>query len=468
MTELSSDSLNEIRVNKIIYPILIGIGVILYMLYTEIKQVEHLQIVPVGCKVELTEWKKLSNDEAHRTFNLELIDTILPKKDTLSFLLRYHVEKPNGSVSLENDTVVFTTLGQANTNHSKYIEKAARTSKDLIIFDFKQPVQSVFSALDFTFTSLFWLLMAFLMMAIRDFGYMLRIRVLTDNDLSWRQSFNLIMLWEFSSAVTPSAVGGSGVAIYLVNREGLSVGRSTAVVMSSIFLDELYFLLAIPLLFLVVSGSTLFSIGGASQALSFANEFFLFAAISYAVILVFTSFLGYGLFINPRSMERLLLWIFKLPILKRWRKGAVQTAEDLIISSQELKSKSWGFWLKAFGSTIFSWTGRYWIVNILLLGLIASLVSNHIILDHFLIFARQLVMWIMMIISPTPGGSGFAEFVFSNYLGEFIPVGFAVALALLWRLISYYPYLFIGAIILPRWIKSKVLKPKVKPNVSNN
>ncbi len=30
-----------------------------------------------------------------------------------------------------------------------------------------------------------------------------------------------------------------------------------------------------------------------------------------------------------------------------------------------------------------------------------------------------------------------------------------VTMALMWRFISYYPYLFIGAIILPRWIKSK-------------
>jgi uncharacterized protein (TIRG00374 family) len=89
------------------------------------------------------------------------------------------------------------------------------------------------------------------------------------------------------------------------------------------------------------------------------------------------------------------------------------------------------------------------------------LVAFFLIHDHFLIFARQLVMWIMMVISPTPGGSGFAEYVFTEYLGEFIPVtanletATAVAMAFVWRLISYYPYLIIGAIILPRWLKLK-------------
>jgi uncharacterized protein (TIRG00374 family) len=62
-------------------------------------------------------------------------------------------------------------------------------------------------------------------------------------------------------------------------------------------------------------------------------------------------------------------------------------------------------------------------------------------------------MGIIILFSPTPGGSGLAEFIFSDFLGEFIPQGLSASLGLLWRLISYYPYLFIGAILLPRWIR---------------
>ena len=75
-------------------------------------------------------------------------------------------------------------------------------------------------------------------------------------------------------------------------------------------------------------------------------------------------------------------------------------------------------------------------------------------------------MWIIMLVSPTPGGSGFAEFVFTRYLSDFIPVGaesltsIAVGMAMLWRLISYYPYLFIGAIIFPRWVRKKFGREK--------
>lgn len=69
-------------------------------------------------------------------------------------------------------------------------------------------------------------------------------------------------------------------------------------------------------------------------------------------------------------------------------------------------------------------------------------------------------MWVILLISPTPGSSGVAEFVFSDFLRQFIPLGLAPALALLWRIISFYPYLFIGAIILPGWLNRVYSKKK--------
>lgn len=142
---------------------------------------------------------------------------------------------------------------------------------------------------------------------------------------------------------------------------------------------------------------------------------------------------------------------FKLPILRKWKHGANRAGTDIIKSSAELRKKSFSFWLKAFMSTFWSWTARYWVVNAILL---AFWFNGYGFSDHIMIFARQLVMWIMMLISPTPGGSGFSEWVFTQYLGDFLPsAGVTATMALIWRLISYYPYLFIGVYLLPKWIK---------------
>ena len=90
-------------------------------------------------------------------------------------------------------------------------------------------------------------------------------------------------------------------------------------------------------------------------------------------------------------------------------------------------------------ATAISWTARYWVVNTLIITFFGITLLNWD--EHILIFGKQLVMWIMMLISPTPGGSGFAEWVFKEFLTNYIPVGTGVALAFFWRLVSYYPYL---------------------------
>jgi uncharacterized protein (TIRG00374 family) len=156
---------------------------------------------------------------------------------------------------------------------------------------------------------------------------------------------------------------------------------------------------------------------------------------------------AYALFVNPRFVKWLLIKLFSLPLLKRWKRNALETGSQLIIASNGLKNKSRKFWFNSFAGTFVSWTARYSIVNCLILAF------HSVSIDNFLIFARQVVMGIIILFSPTPGGSGLAEFIFKDFLGEFIPHGLAASLGLLWRLISYYPYLFIGALVLPRWIR---------------
>jgi uncharacterized membrane protein YbhN (UPF0104 family) len=40
--------------------------------------------------------------------------------------------------------------------------------------------------------------------------------------------------------------------------------------------------------------------------------------------------------------------------------------------------------------------------------------------EHLLIFARQLVMWIIMLVMPSPGSSGFVETFFTSFMSDFV------------------------------------------------
>lgn len=317
------------------------------------------------------------------------------------------------------------------------------------------------SIISFTWYVLLFVFFAFVLMFFRDLGYVIRLRILSSGSLTWMQCIRIILLWEFGSAVTPSAIGGTGIATFFIWKEGLTIGRSTAVVMATSFLDELYFTLMFPLIFIIFSNEDLFILKGAE---TYFNQFFYFAVIGYSIKLFWTILMAYSLFVNPRLIGRLVNIVFSVKILKKWRRKAIKFAQDFKFASKELKVKPFKFWIKSFFATFLSWTSRYWVLNFLILALLSSLVvdtSNNIlsVSEHFLIFARQLIMWIMMLIMPTPGGSGFIEAVFTSYMADFIRVsGFVAIMALVWRLVTYYPYLIIGAIISPKWINKHFIK----------
>ena len=322
----------------------------------------------------------------------------------------------------------------------------------LLIKDFNK---DAFLAIHWTGYTFLWLFIALCLQAIRDLAYMYRLRVLTDRQISWRHSFDVVMLWEFASSITPSIVGGSAIALFIVNKEGISMGRTTAIVMITAMLDELFYITMVPIVILVIGIDNLF-IGDAGFLMNLGGkQAFIFG---YIFILILTLLITLAVFIGPNWFKKFLVGLASLPFLRRWKNKAVQTGDDIITTSKEMKGKSFMFWTKAFGATVFSWSARFWVVNALIMAFRTSPDQFTYIGDQFLIYGRQLVMWVILLVSPTPGGSGVAEYAFPIFLGEFIPMGLETALGLLWRLFSYYPYLFIGFIILPFWIRRVYIK----------
>ena len=300
--------------------------------------------------------------------------------------------------------------------------------------------------IEWTGYTFFWIAMALLAMVGRDLAYMWRIRILTHKELSWKTSFSVIMLWEFASALSPGVLSGAAVAMFILNREKIAMGRSTAIVIITAFFDNLFYVLMIPFVFIFISSDFLFPdnvSGSRATAIVFWSGFSFFAVLCLLLYL--------SIFRFPYLMKRILSGITRLPLLKRWNEKATQTGEDIALTAIELKSEKFSFWLKTFASTIASWTSRYLVINFIL----QAFVSLGL-LQHIQVLAKQLVMWMFLRVSPTPGGSGVAEWAFSELLADFSSSAVLLAgMAVLWRMISYFPYLFIGSVILPRWLRKK-------------
>jgi uncharacterized protein (TIRG00374 family) len=293
--------------------------------------------------------------------------------------------------------------------------------------------------------SLRYILLALLCMVVRDMMYIIRIRFLTERQLSWKDSWHVVMLWEFASSVTPSMVGGSAFAIYFLYQERLALGKSTAIIFTTAMLDELFYILMVALLLLIL-GTNIVQVG---DPLPF-NPMFLFF-IGYAVIIAMTVGILLGIFIAPKGIKKLLIKLFSFSFLKKWQPKMAKTGDELIAASIELKGKSLGYWANAFIATALTWTARFMVLNFLILALHPEL-GFHL-MQQMLIFAKQLVMWVILLISPTPGASGIAELSFSAFFKHDFPEHTHAAVAVLWRAISYYPYLALGLVILPVWLR---------------
>lgn len=284
------------------------------------------------------------------------------------------------------------------------------------------------------------------MMLFRDLAYMVRIRLLTEKKLNWRQAFRTIMLWEFASAISPGVVGGSAAALFILEKEKIPLGKSTALVIVTLILDNLFYITSIPLVFAFINLDFIFP-----SELDWLRASLIWFWIGYSLLFTITALLALSVFYSPKIIARAVDFIYKLPYLRRRKAKAVQFSKDIQTASTHLQKKPVRFWLALFGTTVWSWVSRFLVINFVLLAFIELQA-----VDQLIILARQLVMWLALLITPTPGGSGMAEFAFSSLFADYMRYGSgvsALALALIWRTLSYYPYLLIGSIILPKWLK---------------
>ena len=315
---------------------------------------------------------------------------------------------------------------------------------------------NAFKAVNRTMNSTGWFLLAVLSVVVRDWAYMVRIRILTEKHLDWYRSFIVIMLWEFSSALAPGMLGGGFIfAILILNREGMQMGRSITAILNSSFLDGIFLAVMAPLVYWLAGKEALFS--GVHLNTSLGDSIFYTFWTVYFLIVAYKLFVAYALFINPYFVKKILIRLFSVPLLNRWKTSAHTTGEQLVIASNGLRNKSRKYWYWCIGSTFVSWTARYSIVNCIIHAF-----QGETPFADFIIYGKQVIMGIIILLSPTPGGSGLAEYMFTDFLGEFISKGLAPTLSILWRMLSYYPYLFIGAIILPRWIRAHFKLEKLK------
>jgi len=308
-----------------------------------------------------------------------------------------------------------------------------------------------FKAVEWTTWVWFWIGLSLILLIIRHLAYAARLKSLAGGTFSWMKSIELIFIWEFSSAVSPTSLGGSVVAFFMLAQEKLSAARTATIVVYTIIIDTIFFIVGIPLLYMMF---------GPEGIRPGANSFEDLAAWGWTLVILcfamgaYGAFFYYGMFINPKKLKSALLWVTSFRWLSGWKEKAAELGDDIIVASADIRGKSMSYHLSIMFYTAAAWSCRFLILNCLIIAFVQTTPLD--LFNQGMLYARSENMFMIMAFSPTPGGSGLAEIVFGGFLSDFLPLTIAVLVALLWRIITYYVYLIAGVLIVPNWIR-KVL-----------
>jgi len=256
--------------------------------------------------------------------------------------------------------------------------------------------------------------------------YALRLKLLASmagHEITLPLSFRCTLASNFLAAITPSSAGGEPLRIKVLADDGMSYGAATAVVISERLLDSIFFLTSLAL-FLMVSGF-------------FAGFGLKVGAIFLVFLLAFLAFLR-QLIIRPKRVARLMEWIKK----KTGNRAIILTIEREIWLFRDAGIQLVRETMRCLPVLVVM-TALIWFSDFLVpSALLAGMAQDPSIL---LSVAAQNILAIVSLLPLTPGASGIAELGMSYLYSTFVSPALLLPLIVLWRLITYFLNIVVGA-----------------------
>ncbi len=255
--------------------------------------------------------------------------------------------------------------------------------------------------------------------------------------LSFSQTIKVVWINYFGSAITPMQSGGGPFQIYLLYKNGVSVGKSVAITLVRTL--QIIFLLALIIPFSIFSEADFIE----------KHVMLKWFAVYVLLFIVLASFLLIISITRPHWIKRwsngFLVRMKRLGILKpRLLLGAARW------SSREIDNYSTNI-------RLFRSTGKYWFILSVLTAVVhlwvyLSIMPCIILAAGFHVeymqcmLAESLLLFLLYFV-PTLGGSGAAEGGAAAVFGLFVPWNLAGVMAVVWRLISEYTGIALGTAV---------------------
>ena len=248
---------------------------------------------------------------------------------------------------------------------------------------------------------------------------------------------NMVLAGLLAGTITPGQAGGEPVRIHELYRVGVKVGDATAVVITERILDGFILtLLGIGIMTMTRSIWSTFSV---------SMIILIVAAWIFLISFLFIPFLAIR---YPDTVKyhimRLITWITgKLSKTRFSSSRITELADgeiDNFFGSFSRFAGPAGWWLLAGGGvTALFWITEFMVASVILMGLG---LDPYILLSFFF----QIIIAIVMMIPLTPGSSGITEISTSSLYALIVPTGMLGIFVLLWRFVTFYLNIILGAL----------------------
>lgn len=288
--------------------------------------------------------------------------------------------------------------------------------------------------------NIFWLIIAFLLLLIYWFLRSCAIHTFIKKVKPKFSFFNSILLMlrtQFVNAITPFATGGQPYQVYYLTKCGLSLTNSTVVIVENFIVYQiaLVFLGLIALL-----SNMFFHIFNNSPLLS---RLIAIGFIMNTLVIILLFILSFGKKLNKKIINFGLTILTKLRIIKDKQKQLNkwnETINQFHDSATILLKNKWQF-LKTIVYNFLALVSLY-LIPLIVLFSIGDYTSMN---AYFVIITSAYVMLIGSFV-PIPGGSGGLEYGFISFYGNFISGSVLPTVMLVWRFITYYFGMIVGAV----------------------
>ncbi|HRO09206.1 MAG TPA: lysylphosphatidylglycerol synthase transmembrane domain-containing protein [Saprospiraceae bacterium] len=253
--------------------------------------------------------------------------------------------------------------------------------------------------------------------------------------ISYRTLLKIVITSELASALSPTAIGGAPVKAALLLNYGFSAGSAGFLLTYGVVEDILFYTTGILL-------ATFLSIGVISDIEHVLHTFF--AQHTWMILIIITTLTLYIYLTKTRQIPApFRIWTYLPAGFKnkylRFRIKALDSWKDMKSNFQRAFASGKLVMVTSLLLLFMQWMAKF---SVLLIILHAFGIS----FEPLQVYLRQWVVYVTMLLVPTPGATGGAEASFLLIFGKSIPAELSFLITSLWRLFTYYMVLLSAVI----------------------